>query len=66
MDMVNLKTVIIVGYCTDICIQNFAIALRNFFQVFDEFREKKLDYAKNKTHQNISLQFLRYLIFSPY
>lgn len=31
MDMVNLKTVIIVGCCTDICIQNFAIALRNFF-----------------------------------
>ncbi len=31
MDMVNLKRVIIVGCCTDICIQNFAIALRNFF-----------------------------------
>ena len=31
LDMVNLKTVIIVGCCTDICIQNFAIALRNFF-----------------------------------
>ena len=29
--MVNLKRVIIVGCCTDICIQNFAIALRNFF-----------------------------------
>ena len=31
MDMVNLKRVVIVGCCTDICIQNFAIALRNFF-----------------------------------
>ena len=31
MDMVNLKRVIIVGCCTDICIQNFAVALRNFF-----------------------------------
>lgn len=31
LEMVNLKQVIIVGCCTDICIQNFAIALRNFF-----------------------------------
>ena len=31
MEMVKLKRVIIVGCCTDICIQNFAIALRNFF-----------------------------------
>jgi len=31
MEMVNLKRVILVGCCTDICIQNFAIALRNFF-----------------------------------
>lgn len=31
MQMVSLKRVIIVGCCTDICIQNFAIALRNFF-----------------------------------
>lgn len=31
MEMGNLKRVIIVGCCTDICIQNFAIALRNFF-----------------------------------
>ncbi len=31
MQMVKLKRVIIVGCCTDICIQNFAIALRNFF-----------------------------------
>ena len=31
MEMVNLKRVIIVGCCTDFCIQNFAIALRNFF-----------------------------------
>ncbi len=31
MDMASLKRVIIVGCCTDICIQNFAIALRNFF-----------------------------------
>ena len=31
MEMVNLKMVIIVGCCTDICIQNFAISLRNFF-----------------------------------
>ena len=29
------------------------IALRNFFQVFDEFREKDLDYVENKTHQKI-------------
>ena len=31
MEMVSLKRVILVGCCTDICIQNFAIALRNFF-----------------------------------
>lgn len=31
MEMVSLKRVVIVGCCTDICIQNFAIALRNFF-----------------------------------
>ena len=31
MEMVMLKRVILVGCCTDICIQNFAIALRNFF-----------------------------------
>ncbi len=31
LEMGNLKEVIIVGCCTDICIQNFAIALRNFF-----------------------------------
>ena len=31
MEMVALKRVVIVGCCTDICIQNFAIALRNFF-----------------------------------
>ena len=31
MEMVKLKTVVLVGCCTDICIQNFAIALRNFF-----------------------------------
>lgn len=31
MEMVKLKRVVIVGCCTDICIQNFAIALRNFF-----------------------------------
>ena len=31
MDMVNLRRVVIVGCCTDICLQNFAIALRNFF-----------------------------------
>lgn len=31
MEMTDLKRVIIVGCCTDICIQNFAIALRNFF-----------------------------------
>lgn len=29
------------------------IALRNFFQVFDEFKEKELDYKDNKTHQKI-------------
>ena len=31
MEMASLKRVVIVGCCTDICIQNFAIALRNFF-----------------------------------
>ena len=31
MEMISLKRVVIVGCCTDICIQNFAIALRNFF-----------------------------------
>ena len=31
LKMRNLKKVIITGCCTDICIQNFAIALRNFF-----------------------------------
>ena len=31
MEMVSLRRVIITGCCTDICIQNFAIALRNFF-----------------------------------
>lgn len=35
MEMVSLKRVIIVGCCTDICIQNFAIALRNFFDEFN-------------------------------
>ena len=29
------------------------IALRNFFQVFDELKEKHLDYVENKTHQKI-------------
>jgi len=29
--MVNLKEVILVGCCTDICVLNFAIALRNYF-----------------------------------
>ncbi len=31
MEMISLQRVVIVGCCTDICIQNFAIALRNFF-----------------------------------
>lgn len=31
ISMTNLKRVVIVGCCTDICIKNFAIALRNFF-----------------------------------
>ena len=31
LEMTNLKQVIITGCCTDICIQNFAISLRNFF-----------------------------------
>ena len=31
MEMASLKRVVLVGCCTDICIQNFAIALRNFF-----------------------------------
>lgn len=35
MQMSKLKRVIIVGCCTDICIQNFAIALRNFFDEFN-------------------------------
>ena len=30
LEMNNLKEVVITGCCTDICIQNFAIALRNF------------------------------------
>lgn len=35
MKMEGLKKVIITGCCTDICIQNFAIALRNFFDEFN-------------------------------
>ena len=35
IEMFSLKRVIIVGCCTDICIQNFAIALRNFFDQFN-------------------------------
>lgn len=31
MEMVNLRTVVLVGCCTEKCVQNFAIALRNFF-----------------------------------
>ncbi len=31
LEMKKLKKVIITGCCTDICIQNFALALRNFF-----------------------------------
>lgn len=31
ISMTDLKRVVIVGCCTDICIKNFAIALRNFF-----------------------------------
>lgn len=31
LEMTNLKEVIITGCCTDICIMNFAISLRNFF-----------------------------------
>ena len=36
MHMGSLKRVIITGCCTDICIQNFAIALRNFFDEFNK------------------------------
>ena len=35
LKMTKLKKVIITGCCTDICIQNFAIALRNFCDEFD-------------------------------
>ena len=35
LKMKNLKKVVITGCCTDICIQNFAIALRNFFDEMD-------------------------------
>lgn len=31
MAMISLEKVVITGCCSDICIQNFAIALRNFF-----------------------------------
>jgi len=33
--MKNVKRIILVGCCTDICIQNFAIDLRNFFDQFN-------------------------------
>lgn len=35
LKMNNLERVIITGCCTDICIQNFAVALRNFFDQFN-------------------------------
>jgi nicotinamidase-related amidase len=35
LKMKNLKRIIITGCCTDICIQNFAIALRNFLDEFN-------------------------------
>ena len=35
LKMKNLKQIIITGCCTDICIQNFAIALRNFLDELD-------------------------------
>lgn len=35
LTMKNLKRVVITGCCTDICIQNFAIALRNFFDQYN-------------------------------
>lgn len=35
LQMKNLKRVIITGCCTDICIQNFAIPLRNFLDQFN-------------------------------
>lgn len=35
LKMNNLKEIIITGCCTDICIQNFALALRNFLDEFN-------------------------------
>lgn len=35
LDMTNLRKVVIVGCCTDICIQNFAVPLRCFLDQFN-------------------------------
>ncbi len=35
LKMSNLKEIIITGCCTDICIQNFALALRNFLDEYN-------------------------------
>ena len=35
LQMKKLKRVIVVGCCTDLCVQNFALALRDFFDQFN-------------------------------
>ena len=35
LQMKKLKRVVIVGCCTDLCVQNFALALRDFFDQFN-------------------------------
>ena len=35
LEMNNLKEIVITGCCTDICIQNFALALRNFLDEYN-------------------------------
>lgn len=43
--MINLKEIIIIGCCTDICILNLAIPLQNYFDQKD--REVKITIPKN-------------------
>lgn len=43
--MINLKEIIIIGCCTDICILNLAIPLQNYFDQKD--REIKITIPKN-------------------
>ena len=35
LQMKNLKRVVVVGCCTDLCVQNFVLALRDFFDQFN-------------------------------